>query len=430
LTDHGLNLGVVAVVAACLVGWGIVSERFSRWNISAPIAFVSLGLITTNGPLAFTHVGLHSSTILSLVEITLALVLFGDAARVNVWAMRGGIAIPVRLLGIGLPLAIGVGTALALGLFGGSIWVAAAVGAIVAPTDAALGAQIMADERIPGGVRRALNIESGLNDGIATPFVNLFLAGALATEVVSASGVGHAVVDMLGGAVIGVAVSAIGGLLLTWSRRTGWAEPALQPLAILALAILAFALARVAGMNGFIAAFMGGMAFGSVTPVHPEERVFTEESGELLSLIVWFVFGAVMVVPGIEAATWRDVAFGLLALSVARMAPVAVALFGSGLDRATVAFIGWFGPRGLASVVFGLIAVDSLDAAAAHLVLGAVTVTVAMSVLAHGLSAGPLAARYARTSGRLGPEAPEHAIAPAIPSRSTRSSRRRAEGPP
>jgi NhaP-type Na+/H+ or K+/H+ antiporter len=166
---------------------------------------------------------------------------------------------------------------------------------------------------------------------------------------------------------------------------------------VLALAVFAYAIALVAELNGFVAAFVAGMAFGTVV-TDSELLGFAEEAGTSMSLLVWFVFGAVMVVPGFEAAGWRDAVFAILALTVVRMAPVALALAGAGFDRATVGFIGWFGPRGLASVVFGLIAVDSLAPKEADLVLGAVTVTVTLSVIAHGVTGSPLVQRYGRVA--------------------------------
>ena len=180
--SHGLDTAVLATTAGCIIVWSLVSARLERVFITAPIAFVVMGLVVTHGPLAFIHFDPHSSTIRSLAEVTLALVLFTDASRVNVHELRRDLGLPVRLLAVGLPLTIGFGTALAFGLVTGvSLWVAASIGAIVAPTDAALGASIMEDTRIPNRVRRLLNVESGLNDGIATPFVNLFLAGAIST---------------------------------------------------------------------------------------------------------------------------------------------------------------------------------------------------------------------------------------------------------
>jgi len=414
--NHDLNIAALAVVSACVIVWGLVSARLERWDVSAPIAFVVLGLVVTHGPTDIIHFNLHSSTIRSLAEVTLALVLFADASRVNVRALRADAALPARLLGIGLPLTIGAGAATAALLFGSSgLWVAAAIGAIVAPTDAALGASIMQDERVPSGVRRLLNVESGLNDGIATPFVNLFIAGAVTTEAVSGTHLSKAVVELVGGAALGIAVGVVGAVLLALARRHGWSSPGVRPLAILALALFAYSTSVVAGTNGFIAAFVAGMAFGTVDHHNDEAALqFTEEAGTLLSLLVWFIFGAVMLVPGLEDLGWRDVVFALLALTLLRMLPVAVALAGTGLDRGTVAFVGWFGPRGLASVVFGLLAVDSLAPSESKVVLAAITLTVALSVLLHGVSASPLAARYGAYASRLGPAGPQHTAAAPI----------------
>ncbi|HEX4433472.1 MAG TPA: cation:proton antiporter [Acidimicrobiales bacterium] len=420
-----LSITALAVVSACVVIWGLVSARLERWDVSAPIAFVLLGLVVTHGPTAMLHVNLHSSTILSLAEVTLALVLFSDASRVNVRALRADMALPARLLGIGLPLTIGAGAGAAALLFGGNgLWVAAAIGAIVAPTDAALGATIMSDTRVPTGVRRLLNVESGLNDGIATPFVNLFIAGAVSAEAVSGLHPAAAAVALLGGAGLGLGVGLVGAALLALTRRHGWSTAGFRPITVLALALFAYATAVVAGTNGFIAAFVAGMAFGAIDRRDDEEDLrFTEEGGTLLSLLVWFMFGAVMLGPGLGDIGWRTVVFALLALTVVRMVPVAIALAGSGLDRATVAFVGWFGPRGLASVVFGLIAVDSLAPEQSRVVLGAVTLTVAGSVLLHGVSASPLATRYGARAGRLHPERPEHTGAAPITTRRLRGVR-------
>jgi NhaP-type Na+/H+ or K+/H+ antiporter len=197
--------------------------------------------------------------------------------------------------------------------------------------------------------------------------------------------------------------------------------PAFRPLAILSLAVLAYSTAVLAGTNGFVAAFVAGMAFGTIDRHGDEEPLaYTQETGTALSLLVWFLFGAAMLIPGLEDAGWRDVVFALLALTVVRMVPVALALIGAGLSRPTVAFIGWFGPRGLASVVFGLIAFDTLDPAESKVVLAAVTVTVGASVLLHGLSASPLAGRYGEMSRNIHPERREHTETAALPTRNLR----------
>ncbi len=414
--SHGLDTEALAVAAACIVLWSVVSGRLERLNISAPIAFVVMGLLVTHGPTALIHFSPHAETIKSLAEVTLALVLFTDASRVNIHELRRDMGLPVRLLAVGLPLTIGFGTVVAFGVIPGiSLWVAASIGAIVAPTDAALGATIMEDSRIPNRIRRLLNVESGLNDGIATPFVNLFLAGALSTEVAHSTSVVGVARELLVGAGVGVGVGLVGGWVLAQATARGWSAPDFRTLTALGLALFSYSLAIEAHGNGFVAAFIAGMAFGSMVRIDLESMVgFAEESGGLLSLLVWLIFGAAMVVPGFEHARWPDYLFAVLALTLVRMLPVALALLGSGLDRFTVGFIGWFGPRGLASVVFGLIAYDSLDPAAAGQVLSVVTVTIALSVLAHGLSSSPLAERYGVFTATLAGHQAEHRATPVM----------------
>jgi len=375
--NHGLDTFTLVVVSACVVVWSLVSRRLERWSISAPIAFVALGLAVTHGPVHLIELNPHSSTILALAEVTLALVLFTDASRVNVHQMRHDLGLPVRLLAVGLPLTIGFGIAAAFGILPGvGIWVAASIGAIVAPTDAALGAAIMEDRRIPRRIRRLLNVESGLNDGIATPFVNLFLAGAVSTEAAHTAQLGSAVRELLVGAGVGAGIGLVGGWLVAWAMSAGWSSPGFRPLAALGLALLAYGLALQLQGNGFVAAFLAGMAFGSLVRDGLDDIVdFAERIGGFFALMIWLVFGAVMVVPGFQAATWQDLVYGALALTALRMVPVALALAGSGLDRFTVGLVGWFGPRGLASVVFGLIAYDTLDKTAGNQVLAVVVVT-------------------------------------------------------
>jgi sodium/hydrogen antiporter len=429
--ESDLNAAFVVVIATCVVVWGLISARLERWDVTAPIAFVAMGVSVSHGPVTLVHVNLHSSTIRSLAELTLALVLFVDASRVNLRALRSDAVVPARLLGIGLPLTILAGALAAVWMYGPSgLWLAAAIGAMVAPTDAALGASIMQDERVPSGVRRALNIESGLNDGIVTPFVNLFLAGALTAEAMHGPNIGRAALELLGGAGLGAVIGAAGALALRVATRAGWSDPRFRPLAVVGLALAVYSTALLVGVNGFVAVFVAGAAFGTVGPGGASEAGqpesyggFGENVGTLLSLLVWFIFGACMLVPGLQAAGWHDVVFAVLALTVVRMVPVALALLGSGLDLATVAFIGWFGPRGLATVVFGLIAVDTLAAPEVHVVLAAVTVTVAASVLLHGVTASPLARRYGAFAERFRDAGPEHTSAPPLPTRTLRAGR-------
>ena len=353
---HGLDTELIVAVAASVVLWGIFSARLEALNVSAPIAFVVLGLVLANRPLSAVDVHVRSESLRSLAEVTLALLLFSDAARVNLRVLRRDSGVPLRLLVIGLPLTIALGTAIAVLLFPDlDPWTAAVIAATVAPTDAALGAQVVEDPHVPRRIRRVLNVESGLNDGIATPFVSFFIAGAVADTVAHSTASLDGALGELGiGVLVGVAVGLGGGLLVTFSTRRGWASPAYRGIGALALALLAYSMSIELGGNGFIAAFVGGLAIGTVLPDREQKETldFDAQAGELLSLVVWFLFGSALV-NALDATTWQTAVFAVLALTVVRMAPVAVALVGSRLTPMTVAFIGWFGPRGLASVVFG-----------------------------------------------------------------------------
>jgi sodium/hydrogen antiporter len=408
----------LAIVAALVLLWGALSARLARVDVTAPIVFVIAGLALTHGPLAPLGFQPSPELVKALAEITLVLVLFCDASRVGLHEIRVDEGLYLRLLGIGLPLTIGLGTLLALALPGiGNIWFALVVGAALAPTDAALGAGMMANPVVPARIRRLINVESGLNDGIATPFVLVALAGAATTEHASATTPGTALAELALGIVIGVVVGGGGGMLINAARRRGWMAEGFAGSAVLALAVCAYASALAVHGNGFIAAFIGGLAFGTTsgprgTPLVP----FVEEAGALVSLLVWLAFGAVAVAPAFDNLTWQSVVYAVLSLTVIRMIPVAVALAGAHLGWPTVSFVGWFGPRGLASVVFALLALEDLGVTAATPAVTVITITVLLSVIAHGVTAEPLAARYAAAVARAA-AGPANAECPELPVR-------------
>jgi len=415
-----MDTKLVVALALSIILWGLLSSRLQRFDISAPMVFVALGLLFAN-PLGMVDVSSRSEALHTLAELTLALLLFSDAARVNLRVLARDTSVPARLLFLGLPLSIALGTVVAGLLFPDvNVWVLAAIAAAVAPTDAALGAQVVEDPNVPLRIRRILNVESGLNDGIATPFVTFFLAAAV-SELSShpAQSVLGALGDLGFGALVGVVVGGGGGWLLRQASTRGWANANYRAITVVAFALLAFAGADELGCNGFIAAFVGGIAFGTVFV--PEERdsvlKFDAGMGSLLSLIVWFVFGAFLV-SALDVVTWQSFVFAALALTLVRMLPVALVLVRSGLDRSTVAFIGWFGPRGLASVVFALVVSDALTGKDAELALSVISLTVLASVVAHGLSASPFARVYGQhVTRKLTKDSPEHDEVPDLASR-------------
>jgi NhaP-type Na+/H+ or K+/H+ antiporter len=390
-----VTIADVAIVAALVFAWGIVSARLERWEVTAPAIFVLAGLLLTHGPLAPLAFTPSRVLIKDLAEATLVLVLFSDASRVGLRDLRADMGLCVRLLAIGLPLTIALGALLATGLLPGlSIWLALLVGAALAPTDAALGAGMMVNPAVPARIRRLINVESGLNDGIATPVVLIAIAGASVGHA-SGADVAKAATELVIGVVAGAVIGSVGGFGVKAARRRGWVSGDFAGTAVLALAVCAYASALALHGNGFIAAFVGGLCFGAVGGRRAEGLVpFVEETGAAVSLLVWLAFGAVAVLPAFQLLTWRTVLYAVLSLTVIRMVPVALALAGGGLGRPVTVFIGWFGPRGLASVVFALLALEELGNHAAGRAVAVIAFTVLLSVVAHGVSANPLARRW------------------------------------
>jgi sodium/hydrogen antiporter len=390
-----LSASDAAIVAAVVFAWGTLSARLERFDVTAPVLFVVAGLLLTHGPIAPLGFAPSRELVKSLAEVTLVLVLFSDASRVGLRDLRGDMGLCVRLLGIGLPLTIAIGTLLALGLFSGmNIWFALLIGAALAPTDAALGAGMMVNPAVPARIRRLINVESGLNDGIATPVVLVAVAGAGTAEHAASIGPAAAIGELALGVVVGAVVGGAGGAVVKAVRRLGWAAGGFAGSAVLALAICAYASALALHGNGFIAAFVGGLAYRATGGQRGERLVpFVEETGALVSLLVWLAFGAIAVMPMVQGLTWQTVLYAILSLTVIRIAPVALALVGGGLGGAATAFIGWFGPRGLASVVFALLALEDLGKPATPAVT-VIALTVLLSVVAHGVTASPLARRY------------------------------------
>lgn len=404
---------IVGCVALLVAGYGLVSVRLSRWSVTAPMAFLLIGAVMGAVSLDLLDAAVPTDDILGqLAEITLALVLFTAASSVRLKRLESDSPIIARLLLIGLPLTVVGGSLLVLGLFPGtSLGLALLIGTTLAPTDADLGHQVITDDSVPARVRRLLNVESGLNDGIVAPVITLAIALAIAGDVSGMAPLADAVTELVLAAIVGVAVGAAGRWLLMTTDRLVTSSDSSRQLATLALALAAYFLAAGLGASGFIAAFVAGLAFG----VGHKERVaaathFSDGLATLLTILVWLVFGLIVFDEYVlHLPDPAVILYALLSLTVVRMAPVAISLMGAGFDLRTVAFIGWFGPRGLASIVFALLGLEALDRAGMDPgPLGAVVAwTVILSVVLHGFSARPLATRFGRLAEALPPDAPE-----------------------
>jgi sodium/hydrogen antiporter len=409
------------VLAAVVFAFSLVSRRLEGTVLTAPLLFVAAGVILGPAGLGLAEFALDEHTVLLLGEITLAIVLFTDAAQTNLSTLRQNEALPLRLLGVGMPLTIALGTALAaLVLTDLTFWEAAIVGTVLAPTDAALGQPVVSNPRLPSRVRQTLNVEAGLNDGLSVPFLALFLTLTEAeAEHMSASVWIRYAVEQVGfGVLVGVGVGLVGGWLVSLASRRGWMNDSFQRLSLLALAIFAWALADNIGGNGFIAAFVGGLVIAPTVERVGERLIrFTESEGQLLNLSVFFIFG-VLVAGLVQSLSWAIVLYALLSLTVIRMLPVALSLIGTRLRGVSVLFAGWFGPRGLASVVLGLVVLEEAPLLAGRSEIEAVvTLTVLLSVLLHGLTAAPLSAAYSRRVERMAADVPEKRDAAEVPYR-------------
>jgi NhaP-type Na+/H+ or K+/H+ antiporter len=415
-----MDLMSVAIVAAGLLAYSLVSGRLQGTIVTAPMVFIAFGFAIGAGGFGIASVDPGHSAIHVVAEVTLILVLFTDAARIDLASVKLDHNLPVRMLVIGLPLAIIAGSGVAAQLFPHfSLWEAALLGALLAPTDAALGQSVVSAKVVPIRIRQAINIESGLNDGIALPAV-LMLA-ALAASAGDATETSHwiqfGLLQVTLGPIVGAGIGYVGARLLDVAAEREWASNAFQGIGILSLAIFTYVTAELVGGNGFIAAFIGGLVLGN-TLRHPCEFLFEfmETEGQLLMLITFLIFGAALLPEGLAHANPIVWFYAFLSLTVIRMIPIALSLIGSGVQWPTRLFLGWFGPRGLASILFVLLIIEESNVPHREEILVITVLTVALSALLHGITASPLANAYGRLAARMG-ECEENQPATALPLR-------------
>lgn len=411
--------GLVAIGLAVL-GYCLVSGRLANSVVTPPMVFTVFGLAIGAAGLDLININVSHGAIHTLAEITLALVLFADAARIDLRLLWRDHNIPARMLAVGMPLTIALGTLVAWLLpLGLGLAEAALLAAVLAPTDAALGQAVVANRSVPVRIRQALNVESGLNDGIAVPFVYLF-AALLVAEAHATPGSELALFtagQLLFGPLVGAAVGAAAGWSALRANATGWMNEVFEGPLVLATAALAFTLAEAVGGNGFIAVFVAGLMFGHLLDGRCKFILeFAEAEGQMLILLAFLVFGAVMLPDLAGQVSWAMIVYAVLSLTLIRMLPVAASLAGIGLSAPTIGFLGWFGPRGLASILFGLLVLEQLHSEAARTILTTAILTIVLSIFAHGISAAPLAAWYGRMAGQQG-ECPENETVSEMPTR-------------
>jgi NhaP-type Na+/H+ or K+/H+ antiporter len=405
---------VIAILLVLVFGYSLVSERLERTVLTAPIVFTAAGILT---PLLFPHLFEWRGDIevlLQIAEIGLVLLLFTDASRTDLGVLNNIRALPTRLLSTGMLLTIVLGALAALVIFRHlSIWEAGILAAILAPTDAGLGQVIVNSPRVPMKIRQALNVEAGLNDGLSVPFLLFFIAlgrtGATGTQ----TGLAWFMLEQLGfGALIGVGLGLVGGWSIGAATRRKSIAPAFEQLGLVTVPLMCAVASEAVHASMFIAAFVAGLAVqGGFKEAGKHSVEFAEGWGQLLNLSIFFLFG-LMATRAWSQFTMAHVLYAVLSLTIVRMLPVALALMGSGLNRATVLFMGWFGPRGLASIVLGLVYLEKETRQPGESTIRlAVMVTVLMSIFAHGLSALPGMSLYATTLAKSNLMQREHTLA-------------------
>ena len=395
-----LELGILALFVFC---YSLVAGRVERAAASGPIVFVVSGFIMGPMVIGWFNGDVSRDGIKVLADLTLALILFIDAANADFSVLKKQLRIPSRMLLVGLPGVIFLGTLTAAVLFDSlSLLEAAILGTMLAATDAALGKAVVTNKAVPNQIREGLNLESGLNDGLCVPILFLFIALELGN--VEGSGTMHAlslVVQELGiGLVVGLGLTAVGAKAFKWCTEKGWVTEIWRQVIVVALSIACFSVAQSLHGSGYIAAFVGGLLFGYITKDATHKLVLAAEGvGETLALTTWFVFGAGVIGQCFQAFTWEMVIYAFLSLTVIRMLPIFLSLSGTAENVDSKLFLGWFGPRGLASIVFAIIVLNRGVPNAKFLAM-VVVLTVFSSLVAHGISANPLSAAIGARSDR------------------------------
>ena len=408
----------ILVVALAVLAFGLLAGRLSDTPITMPMLFTGAGLLLGPGVLGIVAFGVGSEVVSVLAEATLVVVLFTDASRMDLRRVLGEHRLALRLLGLGLPLAVlfGLGAGVLL-LPDMPIAAVALLAATLAPTDAALGQSFVSNDSVPLRIRQTLNVESGLNDGLAVPFLTVLLDIAR-HETGSVIGYVGLFLRLVGvGVLVGALVGALGGRLLEWASSRDWATDTTQRLATIALAAVAYAGSEATGGNGFVAAFTAGLVVGTTArSLLPRTTGFAEAEGQLLSLLTFLLFGSVVVADVLDDLDWRIVAYAVASLFVVRPVAVAVALLGTKVRAATTGFIGWAGPRGLASIVYAVLIADS-GVPAADEVFQVAAWTIVLSIFLHGVTAAPLSARYGAHMEQAHPGSPEQSSVGHLPLR-------------
>ena len=389
-----------AILAVFALLYSLVAGRLERTSLSGPIVFLCFGVIAGPLVLGWLQLDVERQELRVLADLTLALVLFIDAANADKSVLKRHAAIPLRMLLFGLPMTIALGVGVGMLLFNElGIWELAILATMLTATDAALGKAVITNKAVPARIREGLNVESGLNDGICVPllFVFIVLAEAKGVEGQGTSLMLTYMVKEIGiGLVVGLSITAMGAWLMNVCCERGWITEVWEQLPVIMLALICFTVAQSLHGSGYIAAFAGGILFGTLAKESTHELVLDAEGlAETLAMFTWIVFGAAFIIRAYELITWQAFAYAVLSLTVVRMLPVILSLTGTGEKTESKIFLAWFGPRGFASIVFAIIVLNTSLPGAPQMAV-VVVCTIILSAFAHGITANPMASALAK----------------------------------
>lgn len=399
-----LDHPIILLVAALILGYGLFSKLAERSIITAPMVFVTVGIIASQFVGEEVRSNIEAPWVKVIAEITLILVLFVDSSTLDVKRLMKESNLPLRLLLIGLPITMVVGILFAKPLFPEeNIWLLAMMALILSPTDAALGLAVVTSEQVPIKIRQTINVESGLNDGLALPPILVcmaILSGEASADADATYWGLFTVKQFVYGPIIGGLVGWFGGTLVERAAKQGWMSETFQRLTSISIAILAYALAELVHGNGFIAAFFAGMLLGTRTHIF-RERIhgFGESISQVLIMVIFLILGLILVPLSYPHWDWVSLVYAILSLTVIRMIPVALCLWRTDLDKKTIWFIAWFGPRGIASILYLLMAVIAIGAEGHRRILSVITLTVLLSIFLHGMTAVPFSKFFQKKVG-------------------------------
>ena len=409
----------VLVVALAVLLFSLLAGRLSGSALTMPMVFTTAGIVLGPALLDVVTLDVGDEAVSVLAEATLVIVLFTDASRLDLRTVVREHSLALRLLVVGLPMAVLIGTGAGWLLLPAMPWVALALlASTLAPTDAALGQAFVESSAVPRRVRQTLNVESGLNDGLAVPFVVILIDVAL-DQTGSAAGYVVLFAQIVGlGLLVGATSGWAGGRALTWACQRSWTTPTAVRLGVVSVAAVSYGAAEVVGGNGFVAAFVAGIVIGSTArPLLAHTTAFAQSEGQLLALLTFLLFGVVIASDLVAEFDLRYLAYALVSLLVVRMLATAIALLGSGVTVATVVYVGWAGPRGLASIVYAVLIATTIGTVQGDEIYVAAGWTILLSVYLHGLSAAWASRRYGEAVNDAAPAGPEHRHVSSLPLR-------------